>query len=337
MKKNKYICKKQLEKMNRNPYFDYIDEKLHVLARRIETRGKLNMLDLHLHSENFYLHFFNILYGFKLENLNSKLQNVEAIDLIDHTNKIVIQVSATCTKQKIESALSKQILNNYTNYSFKFISISKDASELRKKLFNNPYSLTFVPNTNIHDITSLLNEILSKKATEIKIIYNFIKDELGGEVDIVKLDSNLASVINILSKEKWDETNESDLVNSFEIERKITHNELNDSKEIIDEYCVFYKKVDEKYSEFDTSGVNKSSSVLRSIRKEYRNLKNSGTPDFIFQTVIEKIKEKVLESPNFEEIPIDELELCVDILVVDAFIRCKIFENPQNYNYATSR
>ncbi len=98
----------------------------------------------------------------------------------------------------------------------------------------------------------------------------------------------------------------------------------------------FNKKVDEKYSEFDTLGVNKSTSVLRSIRKEYRDLKNSGTPDFIFQSVIEKIKEKVLESPNFERIPIDELELCVDILVVDAFIRCKIFENPQNYNYATS-
>jgi hypothetical protein len=322
--------------MNRNPYFDYIDEKLHVLARRIETRGKLNMLDLHLHSENFYLHLLNLLYGYSLENLNAKLQNVEAIDLIDHTNKIVVQVSATCTKQKVESALSKKLLNNYKDYSFKFISISKDASDLRKKTFKNPFSLTFVPTTDIVDITSVLNTTLSKKAVEIKEVYRFIKEELGGEVDVVKLDSNLASVINILSKEKWDETNESESVNSFEIERKITHNDLKDSKDIIDEYCVFYKKVDEKYSEFDTSGVNKSTSVLRSIRKEYRNLKNSGTADFVFQEVIEKIKEKVLESPNFEEIPIDELELCIDILVVDAFIRCKIFENPQNYNYASS-
>ncbi|MCW3789379.1 ABC-three component system protein [Plebeiibacterium sediminum] len=322
--------------MNRNPYFDYIDERLHVLARRIETRGKLNMLDLHLHSENFYMHFFNLLYGYQLENLNSKMQNVEAIDLIDHTNKVIIQVSATCTKQKIESALTKQILNNYKNYAFKFISISKDASNIRKNTFKNPFSLTFMPSSDVFDITSLLNDILSKKAEVIKVIYKFIKDELGGEVDVVRLDSNLASVINTLSKEKWDETNEGESINSFEIERKITHNELKDSKEIIDEYCVFYKKVDEKYSEFDTLGVNKSSSVLRSIRKEYRNLKNSGTPDFVFQSVVEKVKEKILESPNFERIPIDELELCVDILVVDAFIRCKIFENPQNYNYATS-
>ncbi len=225
--------------MNRNPYFDYIDEKLHVLARRIETRGKLNLLDLHLHSENFYLHFFNLLFGYSLENLNSKLQNVEAIDLIDHTNKLIIQVSAICTKQKIESALSKPILNNYKNYSFKFISISKDATELRKKTFKNTYSLTFVPSADIFDIVSLLNYILSKKAEEIQELYKFIKAELGGEVDVVKLDSNLASVINTLSKEKWNETTENESVNSFEIERKITHNDLKDSKEIIDEYCVF--------------------------------------------------------------------------------------------------
>ena len=192
--------------MNRNLYFNYIEEKLHVLARRIETRGKLNLLDLHLHSENFYLYFFNLLYGFKLENLNSKLQNVEAIDLIDHTNKILIQVSATCTKQKVEAALGKQILEKYKNYTFKFISISKDASKLRNQTFKNPYSITFTPASDIYDIVSLLNEILKKQSSEQKKIYKFIKSELGNEVDIVRLDSNLASVINILSKENWNDT-----------------------------------------------------------------------------------------------------------------------------------
>jgi hypothetical protein len=35
-------------------------------------------------------------------------------------------------------------------------------------------------------------------------------------------------------------------------------------------------------------------------------------------------------------IPQEEMEMCVGILVVDAFIRCKIFKNPNNYNYATT-
>jgi hypothetical protein len=119
--------------MNRSRYFEYIDEKIHTLAHRIQTKGKLNILNLHLHSENFYLHFFNLLYGYELANLNSNAQNVEAIDLIDHKNKIIFQVSATCTKQKVDSTLSKDIFKKYIGYSFKFISISMDATDLRTK------------------------------------------------------------------------------------------------------------------------------------------------------------------------------------------------------------
>ena len=90
--------------MNRNQYYIYIENKLHVLSRTIESRGKLNLLDLHVHSENFYLHFFNLLFNYELENLNTKLQNVAAIDLIDYKHKLIFQVSSTSTKQKIESA-----------------------------------------------------------------------------------------------------------------------------------------------------------------------------------------------------------------------------------------
>ncbi|MEH6703527.1 MAG: ABC-three component system protein [Galbibacter orientalis] len=322
--------------MNRSKYFEYIDEKIHVLAHRIQTKGKLNILNLHLHSENFYLHFFNLLYGYDLVNLNSNTQNVEAIDLIDHKNKIIFQVSATCAKQKIESTLSKNIFKKYSGYSFKFISISKDATDLRTKTFSNPHSVSFDPKNDIFDIKTILNFILTKNIKSQKELYEFIKDELGGEIDIIKLDSNLATIINILSLEKWDDSHIDDNSNSFEIERKIQFNELDEAREVIEEFCVYYKKVDEKYTEFDLLGANKSNSVLNSIKKEYRKLKKTVNKDDIFFNTIENIKNKVLISNNLENIPIDEIELCIDILVVDAFIRCKIFENPKNYKYATA-
>ncbi|RXP52254.1 hypothetical protein EC396_11405 [Lutibacter sp. HS1-25] len=322
--------------MNRSKYFEYIDEKIHVLAHRIQTKGKLNILNLHLHSENFYLHFFNLLYSYELVNLNSNTQNVEAIDLIDHKNKIIFQVSATCTKQKIESTLSKNIFKKYSGYNFKFISISIDATDLRTKTFSNPHSVSFDPKNDIFDIKTILNFILTKNIKSQKELYEFIKDELGGEIDIIKLDSNLATIINILSLEKWDDSHIDDNSNSFEIERKIQFNELDEAREVIEEFCVYYKKVDEKYTEFDLLGANKSNSVLNSIKKEYRKLKKTVNKDDIFFNTIENIKNKVLISNNLENIPIDEIELCIDILVVDAFIRCKIFENPKDYKYATA-
>jgi hypothetical protein len=245
-------------------------------------------------------------------------------------------VSATSTKQKIESSLSKDILKEFSDYTFKFISISKDASDLRKKTYENPHSINFTPKNDIYDVTYILNEINIKKIDDIKEIYSFIKKELGRNPDRVKLDSNLATIINILSKEQWDESNNTMDINSFEIEKKITFNDLKSKSDLIKEYSIHYIKVDQKYSEFDSMGVNKSRSVLASIRRLYLDNKNKNDADTIFSLVIDGLIEKILNSNNFQQIPIDELELCVDILVVDAFIRCKIFENPEGYCYATS-
>jgi hypothetical protein len=317
--------------MNRVPLYNYIDDKLHVLAQRIKTGGKLNMLNLHMHSESFYLHFFNLLYNFKLQNLNSAQQNVEAIDLIDHTNKLIIQVSATCTKLKIEGALSKDIIKKYPNYTFKFISIAKEAKYQKKNTFANPHSIAFSPKYDIYDITSILDKVKAASILKQKDIYKFIKGEIGSEIDIVKLDSNLATIINLLSKEQWDKSKKVNNVSIFEIDRKILHNQLDKAKYLIEEYFLFHSRINAKYAEFDAMGLNKSTSVLSKIQKEYIQLIDKTNPDKTFFDVIDKICQIIIESSNFEEIAYDELELCVNILVVDAFIRCKIFENPQNY------
>jgi len=152
----------------------------------------------------------------------------------------------------------------------------------------------------------------------------------------MKLESNLATVINILAKEDLDKAELIAEINSFEIDRKISYNNLNSAKIIIDDYTVHYGRVDKIYSEFDSQGSNKSSSVLSTIRQEYVKAKGCFSDDLLFFKVILKVEEKVLNSANYTPIPFDELELCINILVVDAFIRCKIFENPKNYNYATS-
>jgi hypothetical protein len=322
--------------MRRSVYFDYIEEKLNTLASRVESRGKLNILDLHIHSENFYLHLLNKLYGWDLKNLNKILKNVEAIDLIDHTNKCIIQVSATSTKEKVESALEKETIKKYCKYNFKFVSISKPASKLRSYKYTNPNKIKFIPTTDILDKDSILNDILSLSAPDQKKIYLFIKDELGNDIDIVKLDSNLAIIINILSKEDLDDQDQSSKINSFEIDRKISFNDLDSAKYIIEDYKIYYDRLDKKYAEFDSLGVNKSSSVLAAIRREYLRNCSSKTADELFYCITDNIQNRVVQSSNYVNIPIDELELCVNILVVDAFIRCKIFKNPRNYNYVTT-
>lgn len=324
--------------MNRSWYYNYIEEKIDLLALRIEKRGKINLLDLHIHAETFFAEFLNILFEYQLENLNKIKPNVEAIDLIDKKNQIIVQVSATCTKRKIEDSLAKDIFTNYKGFCFKFISISKDATSLRQNTFTNPHAVLFSPKDDIIDTKTILNTALHMTIDKQKAIYEFVKKELGSEIDIVKLDSNLATIISILANEDLTENSESPEINPFEIQNKIDFNNLIAVQATIDEYKIYYHKLDEKYTEFNKQGVNKSLSIFRAIKTEYTKLlsiKNS--PHDLFFSIVESLIEKIVNSKNHTEIPFEELEMCVYILVVDAFIRCKIFKNPEGYNHVATR
>jgi len=321
--------------MNRRVYFDFIESKLSYLAYRLDARGRLNILDMNLHSENFYKDFLNLLFGWKLENLNVVQRNAAGIDLVDTENRIVMQVSATATKQKVESSLSKD-LKDYSGYSFKFISISKDAGNLRKMKFDNPHHLAFTPSSDIYDITSLLKEINDLQIDHFKRVYDFIRKELKREPDPEKVESNLTTIINILSRENWRQATSSIEAIPFEIEEKISFNELDKARVLIDDYKIHYHRIDRIYSEFNRQGVNKNLSILNGIRSEYLALDTDITPDQVFFSIIDKVIKIIRDSANYTSMPKEELELSVQILVVDAFIRCKIFKNPKGLENAGS-
>ena len=321
--------------MNRSKYFDFIESKLSHLAYRIEVRGGLNILDLNLHSENFYQHFFKVLFGWELQNLNAVQQNAVGVDLVDKNNKIIVQVSATATKQKIESALDKD-LSTYKDYSFKFISICKDAKNLRTKTFLNPYHLTFSPAEDIFDIPSLLVFIGAMAIDRLKEVYEFLKKELKSEPDPEKIESNLTTIIKILSKEDWSQGTSGFETLPYDPEIKISYNQLDTARVLIDDYKIHYHRIDKIYSDFDKQGVNKSISILNVIRTEYLDLGAKVSRDQCFFSIIDKVSQKIRASANYTPIPDEELVLCVQILVVDAFIRCKIFKNPSGGTDARS-
>ena len=316
--------------MNRSNYYNYIEEKINTLATRINTRGKQNILDLNIHSENFYAFFLGELFQWELKNANSTSQNIEGIDLIDHTKKFVVQVSSTNTKAKVESSLNKDLINQYKNYTFKFISIANDADNLRGMIFSNPHGIKFDPLSDIIDKKSILGSILGMKIDDLRRIYDFIQKELGQSVDIIKLDTILASVINILAKENWDGVIKEQII-PFNIESKIDYNNLGKTKRIIDDYKIYHGRIEAIYDEYDSQGSNRSYAVLQFIQKYYiEELSLSDDTNIVFSNISKRIFKKVEESGNFIKIEIETLSLCVDILVVDAFIRCKIFENPNN-------
>lgn len=322
--------------MSRKDLYDYVDERIAVLAYRVEMRGKLNILDLHLHSENFYRDFLNILYGWNLKNLNKANQNVEAIDLIDETHQIVVQVSATNTKQKIENTLSKELMANYSGWTFKFVSIAKSADDLRKKSYGNRYGLQFDPTKDIIDVPSVMREIIDLSTDDLKKVHGFIKQELGNDLTAFALESDLVRVITMLANVDASEFEGFRLENEFEVEEKIDFNSLVGAADVIKEYNVWQMAVRRVYATFDAEGMNKSFFVLQKIRSFYVARKRTMSADALFDAVRDDVKNAIKKNASSRDLSIEAIDVCADILVVDAFIRCKIFENPKGYSDVTA-
>lgn len=324
--------------MSRQDYFNYIGKKLAVHSVEINDSGKLNLLDLHGHSEDIYGHLLNKLYGWELRNINDKKHNVESIDLVDDGKRFIVQVSAVCTKPKIESSLAGSIIKSYSSYRFKFVAISGDATGLRKQSFKNPSGLVFNPQEDIYDRVSILRNIKGLDINILKEVYELVKKELGLEPDIKKLDSNLTKIINILASDNSD-LEDAPNIDEFEIEKKITFNNLDTARNVVNDYSAnLPTRLDKIYATFDSEGKNVSKAVLAKFKDEYlRNKNKTSGPDDLFFLIIDNIKDYILKSPNLDSsMPIEDLDLCVNIVTVDAFIRCKIFENPKNYKYANT-
>jgi hypothetical protein len=214
-----------------------------------------------------------------------------------------------------------------------------DAKNLRKNKYVQHESIIFSPANDIIDGKSILRDVLGLDLDSKKEVYDFVQKEINNQqLNIKKVDSVLTSIINILSKENLTLKYASPELNSFQIERKINFNNLVFLTSTINEYSGFYKSLNKKYREFDKVGINKSLAVFTKIREIQDKLICKGEESYdLFFDIIDEVKIYILQSPNFDIIDDEILGLCVNIIVVDAFTRCKIYKNPEGYKHIITR
>lgn len=311
-------------------YFDFCIKRLAVLSTEVELRGSVNILDIHVHCEDFYARLLNLLFGYSLINLNATQQNSAGIDLIDKSGKFVLQISSTTTFNKVQAALSHARLAGLSGYSFKFVSISKDAEDLRKKVFGNPHGLTFSPAADIIDLKSITAVLLHSTLSKLQQIYSFLNEELPLSEGEPPSETNIAALIKILSEEDLSPQAQSGSPIPFSIEDKLVFNNLDVATELVETYAVYQPRIDALYGSFDAAGKNRSTSVLGTFHSIYLKLKKEGEKDDdLFFSLIEAVMEVAKKSANYVAISEEELELCIRILAVDAFMKCRIFKRPQ--------
>ena len=139
-------------------YISDISNALSSLATTLFVRGKLNLTDSHVMSEGFYEGLLNLMYDLNLHNTNSDQQNTEGIDLVDTEAKIIMQVTATCNKSKIDHSLS-ELKPEYAGFHFIFVPVTiKDTKSQRAHQYNAPHNIVFDPKKDIYDIPFLVRE-----------------------------------------------------------------------------------------------------------------------------------------------------------------------------------
>lgn len=164
--------------MNRMKLCNEIEMYFNSLKMQIQSYNQQNMHDINIHCENLFLNLLNLTYGWHLQNLNVDNRNEPGVDLVDYENKILIQVSSTCTKEKIQSSIQKINMEKYDGFHFKFLSISEDAQKLRKSDYEFPEGLSFKPEKDILDLNMVIKKIEESDIDKLGEIHETVKKEL---------------------------------------------------------------------------------------------------------------------------------------------------------------
>ena len=153
-------------------------------------------------------------------------------------------------------------------------------------------------------------------------------------------ESLLKLAINAISEADLEdnENSNNEVPEIFNIEHKIEYNSVIRNKPLIDEYKVFYTKIASLYSELELQGSFKKENLLRNIRKIYLKVKGkyAGSAKNSItlvqdnaDNIIEDVEEALMEScESYKTLSDEDVSFGVSIIMVDAFMRCKILEEP---------
>ena len=147
--------------------------------------------------------------------------------------------------------------------------------------------------------------------------------------------SMLKNAINAIAGINIDDLIEPDSLNVIDPKSKMAYNSIKRNVSLIQEYKIYSQKVNSLYDELEKQGSIKKEKLLSNIKTIYTQIKGKyvldnpnpievirQNADDIFDDVYAYLYSKMEESDLFEE----DIVLGINIIMVDAFTRCKILE-----------
>jgi hypothetical protein len=153
---------------------------------------------------------------------------------------------------------------------------------------------------------------------------------------LTKNPSALSVIIGFIGKNIFEEMQTNEPVNAPDTAQKIAFNNVVRYKPIIQEYVVYQGKLNKLYEEIEKQGSTKKEFVLQNIKNLYLKEKGKLTnldaikqnADNIIESIETELWNKIENSNNTINLPIEAIEISLLVILVDAFMRCNILEEP---------
>lgn len=105
--------------LNRDANTAKFNSALIRINEELKNLGKLNLMSQGVQAEYLFRRLLNSLYGWDLSNANEHSSNAEAVDLVDDGRRLAVQVSVTCTTDKVNKTLNKKKTKEYTEKGYR--------------------------------------------------------------------------------------------------------------------------------------------------------------------------------------------------------------------------
>jgi len=185
----------------RKTHFERIKKILNFVRIEVTTAGQLNLTDVHIYAENFYRDFLNLLYDWKLTNINEEERNATAIDLGDRQLRKAIQVTSDNSLGKIRTTVHKFIDKEWHKDfdELIFVRIGNPRKHKKKTIGVKDTFEVKTPDCVV-DVDDLLEKIQGFSETKLNEVKKFLEREVSLPETVIKAPSNKYIDIEIVKQ-----------------------------------------------------------------------------------------------------------------------------------------
>lgn len=314
--------------MNDTLCINQIAHYLHVFSEDVRVMGTLHLFDQHIHAEYMFRDLLNILLSAHFVNANDVWSNEPGIDLVDIERKVVVQVSSQTTPTKIQHSLDTMNPQKYAGFRFVFLPITIQNKTIDASKCTVPANVLFDFEKDIYDFDWIISRTQQSTIEVKRSVYELLKAHLGESLHPRRHPTILAQVVMLLNQDNALYVGSLNQV-SFEIDEKIRKNRLEEIESAIRDNAIYRDMLVSIYESAEREGKYIRTKIHNSLHHIYLENKAKYTSVELYYMIRDVVRNNVYNSSNLSQDLFEEdIEWGVDVIMVEAFEACKIFEHP---------